>query len=225
MTGLSWRERLSALSSLGDESRRRLYEYVSSMETPTGRDEAAAALGMPRSTASFHLDRLVRDGLLGVEFRKPVGKGGPGSGRPAKFYVPLFAEIGASVPERNYDLAGSVLAAAVSSAMDDDGGAAREALLASARAKGAEAAAGGRDFLEVLAAQGYQPEPDDAGGHMLVNCPFHKLSRSHPEVVCAMNGAFLAGVAESCGVEGTRISGDDRPGHCCARILPAEGDR
>lgn len=224
MTGLSWRERLLALSSLGDESRRRLYEYVSSMDTATGRDDAAAALGMPRSTASFHLDRLVRDGLLGVEFRKPVGKGGPGSGRPAKFYVPLFTEIGVSVPERNYDLAGSVLAAALSSAMDD-GGAAREALLAAAHAKGTAAGAGGRGFLDVLASQGYQPEPDDGGGHMLVNCPFHKLSRSHPDVVCAMNGAFLAGVAESCGVEGTRISGDDRPGHCCARILPAGGGR
>jgi len=222
MTGLSWRERLSALSSLGDENRRRLYEYVCSVGAAAGRDDAAAALGMPRSTASFHLDRLVRDGLLGVEFRKPAGKGGPGSGRPAKLYVPLFAEIGVSVPERNYDLAGVVLAAAVSSAMKD-GGAAREALLGTARAKGAEAGAGGRDFLEVLAGQGYQPEADDdGGGHALLNCPFHKLSRSHPDVVCAMNGAFLAGVADACGIDGNRIAGDERPGHCCARILPGD---
>jgi len=221
MTGLSWRERLSALSSLGDDNRRRLYEYVCSAGAATGRDEAAAALGMPRSTASFHLDRMVRDGLLGVEFRKPAGKGGPGSGRPAKLYVPLFAEIGVSVPERNYDLAGDVLAAAVSSATGD-GGAAREALLRIARAKGAEAGADGRDFLEVLAMQGYQPAVDDDGGHALLNCPFHKLSRSHPEVVCAMNGAFLAGVADACGIDGQRIAGDERPGHCCARILPGE---
>jgi predicted ArsR family transcriptional regulator len=221
MTGLSWRERLSALSSLGDENRRRLYEYVSSIGTATGRDEAAAALGMPRSTASFHLDRLVRDGLLGVEFRKPAGRGGPGSGRPAKLYVPLFAEIGVSVPERSYDLAGDVLAAALGSAMEG-GGAAREALLRTARAKGAETGSGGREFLEVLAGHGYQPEADDDGGHALLNCPFHKLSRSHPEVVCAMNGAFLAGVADACGIDGKRIAGDERPGHCCARILPGD---
>ncbi|MGW9414355.1 helix-turn-helix transcriptional regulator [Arthrobacter cupressi] len=220
MTGLSWRERLTALSSLGDDGRRRLYEYVCAAGTATGRDEAAAALGMPRSTASFHLDRLVRDGLLGAEFRKPAGKGGPGSGRPAKLYVPLFAEIGVSVPERNYDLAGVVLASAVSAAMD--GRVAREALLGTARAKGTEAGAGGRDFLDVLAGQGYRPEVDDDGGHALLNCPFHRLSRSHPEVVCAMNGAFLAGVADACGVDAARVAGDDRPGHCCARILPAD---
>ncbi|WP_120520058.1 helix-turn-helix transcriptional regulator [Arthrobacter celericrescens] len=221
MTGLSWRERLSALSSLGDDNRRRLYEYVCSVGAATGRDEAAAALGMPRSTVSFHLDRMVRDGLLGVEFRKPAGKGGPGSGRPAKLYVPLFAEIGVSVPERHYDLAGDVLASAIGSAMEG-GGAAREALLGTARAKGAEAGAGGRDFLDVLTRQGYQPAEDDDGGHALLNCPFHKLSRSHPEVVCAMNGAFLTGVADSCGIDGRRIAGDVRPGHCCARILPAD---
>ncbi|WP_115787897.1 helix-turn-helix transcriptional regulator [Arthrobacter silvisoli] len=221
MTGLSWRERLSALSSLGDDNRRRLYEYVCSVGAATGRDDAAAALGMPRSTASFHLDRMVRDGLLGVEFRKPAGKGGPGSGRPAKLYVPLFAEIGVSVPERNYDLAGAVLASAVNSVMRD-GGAAREALLRTARAKGTEAGAGGRDFLDVLAGQGYQPEADDDGGHALLNCPFRKLSRSYPEVVCAMNGAFLAGMADACGIDSRRIAGDERPGHCCARILPDE---
>ena len=220
MTGLSWRERLTALSSLGDDSRRRLYEYVCAAGAATGRDEAAAALGLPRSTASFHLDRLVRDGLLGTEFRKPAGKGGPGSGRPAKLYVPLFAEIGVSVPERNYDLAGVVLASAVSAAMED-GGSAREALLGTARAKGAEAGAGGGDFLDVLAGQGYRPQADD-GGHALLNCPFHSLSRSHPEVVCAMNGAFLAGVADACGVDAARVAADDRPGHCCARILPAD---
>jgi predicted ArsR family transcriptional regulator len=219
MTGLSWRERLSALSSLGDENRRRLYEYVCSAGGATGRDDAAVALGLPRSTASFHLDRLVRDGLLGVEFRKPAGKGGPGSGRPAKLYVPLFAEIGVSVPERHYDLAGVVLAAAIRTSTAG-GGAAREALVETARSKGAEAGGRDRDFLDVLAAQGYRPEADDDGGHALLNCPFHLLSQDYPDVVCAMNGAFLAGAAGACGVDESRIAGDKRPGHCCARILP-----
>jgi hypothetical protein len=31
----------------------------------------------------------VQDGLLAVEFHKPPGKSGPGSGRPAKMYRPV----------------------------------------------------------------------------------------------------------------------------------------
>src|SRR5919205_1020668 len=134
-TALSWTGRLAALASLGDAGRRRLFEYVAGQPAAVGRDDAAAALDMPRSTASFHLDRLVRDGLLTVEFRKRGGKGGPGPGRPAKLYSPLIAEVGASVPERHYDLAGEVMASAIHNMMAG-GGSPLEALLETAYAKG-----------------------------------------------------------------------------------------
>ncbi|MFH5878113.1 helix-turn-helix domain-containing protein [Arthrobacter sp. NA-172] len=117
MTGLPWLRRLSALASLDDGNRRRLYEHVRGARLAVSRDDAARALGLPRSTASFHLDRLVRDGLLNVEFRKLGGKVGPGSGRPAKLYAPVMDEIGASVPERHYDLAGEVMASAIQNLM------------------------------------------------------------------------------------------------------------
>ena len=51
-----------------------------------GRDEAAAAVGVTRALAAFHLDRLVRDGLLIPEYRRLTGRTGPGAGRPAKLY-------------------------------------------------------------------------------------------------------------------------------------------
>ena len=86
MTKLPWNRRLAAVASLGDENRRMLFDYVASAAGAVGRDDAAAALGLARSTASFHLDRLVKDGLLAVEFRKLGGREGPGSGRPAKLY-------------------------------------------------------------------------------------------------------------------------------------------
>jgi DNA-binding transcriptional ArsR family regulator len=105
----AWVDKLAALASLGDETRRRLFEHVRSSPAPVGRDEAAAALDLPRSTASFHLDRLVRDGLLAAEFRKLGGRAGPGSGRPAKLYRPALDEVGVSVPERSYDLAGELI--------------------------------------------------------------------------------------------------------------------
>ncbi len=65
-----WNRRIAAVASLGDENRRKLFDFVASAGCAVSRDDAAGALGLPRSTASFQLDRLVQDGLLAVEFRK-----------------------------------------------------------------------------------------------------------------------------------------------------------
>lgn len=218
-TKLSWGERLAALASLGDATRRRLFEYVASAPSAVGRDDAAGALDLPRSTASFHLDRLVRDGLLAVEFRKLGGKGGPGSGRPAKLYRPAVAEVGASVPDRSYDLAAELLASAIESSMSD-GASVREALLATAYARGQAAAGGGAPLEQLLTQVGYRPAPDGQGGIVLLNCPFHRLAEGHTDVVCAMNGAFLSGAASACGVPEEKVQEDRSAGQCCARIRP-----
>ncbi|MFJ5698177.1 helix-turn-helix transcriptional regulator [Arthrobacter sp. NPDC093139] len=218
-TKLSWGERFAALASLGDATRRRLFEYVASAPSAVGRDDAAGALDLPRSTASFHLDRLVRDGLLAVEFRKLSGKGGPGSGRPAKLYRPALAEVGASVPDRSYDLAGELLASAIESSMSG-GASVREALLATAYSRGQAAAGGGGPLEQLLTQVGYRPAPDGQGGIVLLNCPFHRLAEAHTDVVCAMNGAFLSGAASACGVPEEKVEEDRSAGRCCARIRP-----
>lgn len=124
-----WNRRIAAVASLGDENRRKLFDFVASAEYAVSRDDAAGALGLPRSTASFQLDRLVQDGLLAVEFRKLGGRGGPGSGRPAKLYLAAVREVAASVPDRNYDLAAELLVSAIEESTAR-GGSAREALLA-----------------------------------------------------------------------------------------------
>ena len=219
MRRLPWARRIAAVASLGDENRRNLFGFVSSSPRPVGRDDAAGALGIPRSTASFHLDRMVQDGVLTVEFRKLGGKAGPGSGRPAKMYRTAQPEVGASVPDRNYDLAGELMATAIeqSSAAGEP---VRDALLATSYAKGLAMAEGNGSLEEFLSAEGYVPEPDGAGGYTLRNCPFHRLADSHSEVVCAMNGAFLRGAAAGCGLAEGRIAGNNVPGECCARVTP-----
>jgi len=217
-TRLSWAGRLAALASLGDATRRRLFEFVAASAAAVGRDDAAEALDLPRSTASFHLDRLVRDGLLAVEFRKLGGKGGPGSGRPAKLYRPAQEEVGASVPERSYDLAGELMASAIEESMS--GRSVREALLATSYARGRASASGGVSFEDVLAGIGYRPAPDGNGGLVLMNCPFHRLADGHAGVVCAMNGAFLSGAAAACGLPEDKVEEDRTAGRCCARIKP-----
>jgi predicted ArsR family transcriptional regulator len=219
MRRLPWGRRMAAVASLGDEKRRQLFELIAASDAAVGRDDAALALGLPRSTASFHLDRLVQDGLLAVEFQKSSGKSGPGSGRPAKMYRQATSEVGASVPDRNYDLAGELLATAIEHSTAT-GGAVGDSLLATSYRKGQALAIGAVSLEDFIAGEGYQPRPDGAGGFELVNCPFHRLSDGHPEVVCAMNGSFLQGAAAACGEPEERVAPNSVPGQCCARITP-----
>ena len=220
MNRLPWTRRIAALASLTDDKRLQLFEFVAETGRAVGRDEVAEAAGLPRSTVSFHLDRLVQDGLLAVEFHKPPGRSGPGSGRPAKMYRPIAGEVGASVPDRNYDLAGELLAAAIE-ASQSRGESAADSLREAAFRKGGELARGSGSMEEFLEAAGYRPQSDGDGGFLLPNCPFHRLSREHPGVVCAMNGAFLQGAAAGCGIAAERVAEDGTSGHCCARIAAA----
>jgi predicted ArsR family transcriptional regulator len=208
---------VAAVASLGDEKRRQLFQLVASSDGAVGRDAAADALGLPRSTASFHLDKLVQDGLLAVEFQKAAGKAGPGSGRPAKMYRPAASEVSASVPDRNYDLAGELLASAIEHSMAT-GDPVSDSLRLTSYRKGQELAAGAEGLTEFMAGEGYEPRPGGDGGLVLASCPFHRLSDGHPDVVCAMNGSFLRGAAAACGEPEDRIAPNSVQGQCCARI-------
>src|SRR6476619_7192939 len=158
MSKLPWAGRIAALASLGDATRRKLFSFVASAAAPVSRNDAAQSLDLPRSTASFHLDRLVKDGLLAVEFRKLGGREGPGSGRPAKLYRAAVDEVAASVPDRHYDLAAELLVSAIEDA-SSGGGSPREALLRAARARGQSA--GG----SAARAAGREPAGVTGAGH------------------------------------------------------------
>ncbi len=71
---------LSSLSALGSQVRRRLYEFVSDAGRAIGRDEASASVGISRSLAAYHLDKLVERGLLEASFVRQRERGGPGAG-------------------------------------------------------------------------------------------------------------------------------------------------
>ena len=217
----SWRERLGALASLGEDRRRALYLYVLSAPGPVGRDEAAAAVGLSRGAAAAHLDRLVDDGVLAATFSKPAG-GGPGSGRPSKFYTAAMAEVAAAVPERSYELAGELLAAAAERSMAT-GQPMQECLRAVGRAAGEEHGRAGGSLGEVLEGAGYAPLPGADGSIELGNCPFHQLSRGHRGVVCGLNAAFLGGVLAGCSDAEHSIEPVEPGTACCARIVPRPG--
>ena len=224
---------VTSLGSLADPSRRALYEFVSRQGEPTGRDEAAAAAGLGRALAAYHLDRMVEDGLLEVSFARRTGRSGPGAGRPAKLYRRAAREFTISLPPRDYELAARIFAEAVDK---EPTGRAKAALHESARAFGSDIAAevdrrasSRRSesrrlaaLLEVLSERGYEPFRDEDGVVRLRNCPFDRLADAHRQTVCGMNLALLEQAAAS--PKGTLEAVlDPRPGLCCVALFRNDG--
>src|SRR5512140_3702495 len=104
---------IEAVALLEEPTRKRLYDLVAASRAAIGRDEAAAALGISRELAAFHLDRLLEVGLLDTEFRRRGDRTGPGAGRPAKHYRRAARDIAVSLPSRSYDVAAEVMATAL----------------------------------------------------------------------------------------------------------------
>ena len=215
---------VTGVGALAEPLRRALYRYVVAQPGSVSRDQAAAGTGLPRHTAKFHLDRLVADGLLDVEFRRPSGRRGPGAGRPMKFYRRADRQFAVSLPERRYDLAGHVLAVAIEDA-ERDGVPVRDAVQRAATAAGrrlaADHAARTLDELAgLLADHGYEPRTGE-GRLELANCPFHELAREHAALVCGLNLHLLTGLVDALGAEATRVELDPGPNRCCVTLTSA----
>jgi predicted ArsR family transcriptional regulator len=211
-----------AVAALAEPTRRRLYDHVAGQSDPVSRDEAAAAVAVPRATAAFHLDRLVDDGLLEVHFERRTGRTGPGAGRPAKLYRRADCTVEVSFPERHYDLAGDLLAAAMAAA-EDSGESPRAVLARLAYERGRDLGAGappgdGRAAaLGVLEHHGFEPRVED-GAVTLANCPFHTLAREHTDLVCGMNLRLLEGVLDGVPAADLKARLQPAPGRCCVRL-------
>jgi predicted ArsR family transcriptional regulator len=216
----------TALASLGDESRRKLLEFVRRARHPVTRDDVSAALGMSRKLASFHLDKLVASGLLraghGGYGAHGGGHGGPrrtGLGRRAKLYEPVPGTLAVRLPPHRHELLASLLAEAV--AGQRPGESAREAALrvARERGEGLGAQAHGGAIGAVLGSLGFEPGAEGAGRTVLRNCPFHPVSAQAPELVCGMNHAFLCGYLAAAGDSG-RLTAVlvSHPGMCCVEL-------
>ena len=217
---------IEALAVLADPVRRSLYEFVVSSEPKdVSRDQSAETLGIRRGLAAFHLDKLVEAGLLETQFRRPPGLGGPGAGRPTKFYRRSRRQIDVTLPRRRYDLMGKFLADALAQP-----GAGRRRTRTAARAfgrqlakialdKAGERASSGRKITEamaVLAEHGFEPARLDRDEIILRNCPFHVLAVDYKQIVCRLNLELHEGLAETLGVASLKVERRDRPDLCCA---------
>lgn len=204
---------LDRAAALGDPVRRALYRFVAASRAAVGRDEAATGVGVARHVAKFHLDRLVRDGLLTFEYRRPAGRGGPGAGRPAKLYRRTDVQVDVSLPERRYQMAGELLVEALATSRD-----VREVARDTGRAVGKEARRVRSTALDVLRGHGYEPCMDGKDV-ALANCPFHALARKDADLVCGMNLAFLEGVVDGLGTSTLRACLDPQEDRCCVRLV------
>lgn len=205
------------LNVLADPVRRQLYDYVTTQESPVGREEAAKAAGLSRTLAAYHLDRLADAGLLTTSYARTGGRSGPGAGRPAKHYRRADQEVSVSVPPRSYRLLADLLAGA---ATTDPSGEVRAALLHAATEQGRAGASDGADLLASLREHGYEPVETADGDVVLRNCPFHHIARRHPELVCGLNEALLRGCLAGCGTDPDRAELAPEPGRCCVVIHP-----
>jgi predicted ArsR family transcriptional regulator len=217
----------AGIGALADDTRRALYDYVVTQSDAVGREQAAVALGIAQHNVNFHLDRLVAEGLLEVEYRRLSGKSGPGAGRPSKLYRRAEREFTVSLPPRRYDLVGDILAAAV--VRTSEGVPLEEALHEVALEEGRDVggAATAADpahplvaMARVLEGQGYEPQVE-ADVVVLNNCPFDTLAKKHTELVCGLNRDFVQGVAEGLGCAQVAACLEPEPGQCCVKARAA----
>jgi predicted ArsR family transcriptional regulator len=212
----------AAVAALADPLRRRLYRYVVAQTDAVGREQAAEGAGVPLHTARFHLEKLVDEGLLETEYRRLSGRAGPGAGRPAKLYRRTATEVSVQLPERSYDLIGSVLAGAVARSLA--GEPLESALTLEARDRGHTSGVaydGGGSDLErtagLLADEGFEPSVDD-GILSMHNCPFDVLAREQPALVCGVSLDYVEGALEGLGCQRLEARLEPAPDRCCVRV-------
>jgi predicted ArsR family transcriptional regulator len=218
---------ISAIAALNEPIRRALYAYVSQAVGPVGRGEAAGAVGIARELAAFHLDKLLDEGLLDVEYRRISGRSGPGAGRPAKLYRPSGRQVQVILPERRYDLAARLMAEGLDDPKGDPAAAVDRAARRFGQALGEEACHGlGRrpgasrlleKACEVLREHGFEPVRTESEIR-LRNCPFDAIAKDHTALVCGMNLALAEGLVAGLGAEGIDVRLDPLPGACCVAL-------
>ncbi|AUI58540.1 metalloregulator ArsR/SmtB family transcription factor [Amycolatopsis sp. BJA-103] len=222
---------ITAVAALDDDLRRGMYAYARGARRPVTRDEAAAAVGISRKLAAFHLDKLVAAGLLKFGFAAgPVVK----VGRRPKVYEPVDEAIQVQLPVRRHEILAGILAEAVLA--EGTGETARDAVLRVAGERGFAAGEEERARIRpgrlgveraltvaegVLRRHGFEPSRDTSTCVRLRNCPFHPLAAEAPELVCGLNQAFLAGFLT--GVRAGNVEAVLVPGaaECCVELRQA----
>jgi predicted ArsR family transcriptional regulator len=220
---------IAAVAVLDDDLRRRMHAFIRRADRPVTRDEAAASVGISRKLAAFHLDKLVAAGLLKAGYANVSGV--RRAGRTPKVYEPTDVDVRVSIPPRELDILADILVDAV---LTETGGeSAREAALRVATDHGRRLGQGERDQIRpgrlgaeraltcagrTLERYGFEPVRETSGLLRLSNCPFHPLAAKAPDLVCAINHAFLTGLMAGLRANTVHAELAPRPGACCVEL-------
>lgn len=102
---------IRAIAALDDDLRWGMYEFIRTARRPVTRDEAAAAVGISRKLAAFHLDKLVEAGALRARYERAAGV--RRVGRAPKVYESSGIDIQVSIPPRSHEILAGILLEAV----------------------------------------------------------------------------------------------------------------
>lgn len=230
MTGIEM-ERASLLASA---VRRRIVEHLAGLRRVAADGEptrevglTAAELGevleLHSTTVRFHLDQLVRAGMVATQ-SVPTG----GAGRPAKRYAVVDAELtsGRDV-EGPYQVLATLLAETMVARREErmtpeEAGMAwvRRRLGTDAPEEGPAPSPAGTTgewlgkvggVVDLLREWGYQPDLTLEGSEedvtlTLRNCPFISLAHTHPSVVCGVHRGLLQGAVEAAGESQAQVT-------------------
>lgn len=220
---------IRAIAALDDDLRWGMYEFIRAARRPVTRDEAAAAVGISRKLAAFHLDKLVDAGALSARFQSPGGV--RRVGRAPKVYEPSARDIRVSIPRRCHDVLAGILVEAL--AAEGRGENAGDAARRIARDRGEQIGAAERELARpgrlgaeralsmasrVLAERGYEPARESPACLRMRNCPFHPLVATAPKLVCGLNHAFLSGMVDGLQASTVHAVLDPRTGECCVEL-------
>lgn len=223
---------INAVAALGDRLRREMYTFIRRSGRPVTRNEAAAAVGISRKLAAFHLEKLVDVGLLRARYQ--VVGGVRKVGRTPKVYESTDMAIRVSIPERQYEVLADLLMEAVLTEGADE--TARQAAVRVAGRRGKELGAAERERTrpgrlgveraltlteDVLARHGFEPARESSTCVRLRNCPFHPLAAKAPDLVCGLNHTFLTGMLTGLDAPGVRAMLVPRSGECCVELRSA----
>jgi len=223
---------VTAVATLSDPVRRALFETVRRAPAASTREQAAAAVGISRKLAAFHLDKLVAVGLLELHSPSPEAVRPRHVGRRPKLYRVAEPGVQVSIPPRRTLLLAELLLAAVTRTRSGEDPAVtamrighergravgeKEAPARSRRMGPERALTLVRLLLERL---GYVPLHSGTGPVQFRSCPFDPLSVAAPDVVCRLHHAYVSGIIE--GLQLTSVHATLVPGSagCCVELGP-----
>jgi len=224
---------IRAIAALDDDLRRGMYEFIRAARRPVTRDEAAAAVGISRKLAAFHLDKLVDAGTLRARYQPADGI--RRVGRAPKVYEPSGTDIRVSIPPRSHDILAGILLDAMAS--EGPGENAQDAAQRVARDRGEQIGAAERQRVRpgrlgaeraltlasrLLAERGFEPARESPACLRLRNCPFHPLTARATDLVCGLNLAFLTGMVDGLQASSVEAVLDPRAGECCVELRVRE---